>query len=553
MLRSVFLKSLRDRWVGVLVASGSLFVVAWMGLWAYSDIGDEANDFFNTMPEAYRAIFGLSEEGGLASLMFAQVNNFLGPLILGGIAVSIGAAAVAGEERRGTIDVLATVPRSRSRLLGSKLAAMVALTVVAGVLTWLGSLAAVAMTGVDAGGAHLGAAAVHLVALALFFGAFALAVGAWTGQQQLASGAATALLVVSFLGAGLLPLIDSLADVARAFPWYYLNAHQPLLNGVNGGDLAVLLGGAALLVGAAFVGVNRRDLRRGEASTPLLERLRGVPMLQTALARLSGSGATAGVIAKTLSEARAVTIIAGGGLFFMLVVMGPMYLAIKDSIGDLVSSMPEQILAIVGFVDYTRPEGWYHGESMTILVPVAALVVAISMAVRSLAGEERARWADVLLAHPISRTSLAWRKAAAMVLMVTLVGVLVSTGIAVGNLVSGLGMSYLRILETGALAAAFGWCVGAVAFFAGAATGRAQVALGAGVGVAVLGWGVQSFAAVSDALKPWAPASPYYYLLSNYPLDNGLVPWHLAALVGAAAVLLVAGVALYNRRDLRAG
>ena len=553
MLRSVFLKSLRDRWVGAVVAVDSLFLVAWMGLWAYSDIGDDANEFFNTMPEAYRALFGLAEEGGLAGLMFAQVNNFMGPLILGGIAVSIGAAAIAGEERRGTMDVLGAVPRSRVRLLGSKLAALVTITVVAGALTYIGNLAAVALTGVDAGGVHLGAAAVHLVALALFFGAFALAVGAWTGQQQVASGAATALLVVSFLGAGLLPLIDSLADVARIFPWYYMSAHQPLLNGVHAGDLAVLLGGAAVLAGLAFVGITRRDLRRGEASTPLLERLRGVPMLQSSLERLSGSGATTGVVAKTMSEARPIAIIAGGGLFFMLVVMGPMFLAIKDSIGDLVSSMPEEILAIVGFVDYTRAEGWYHGESMTILVPVAVLVVAISMAVRSLAGEERSRWADVLLANPVSRATLAWRKAAAMVLMVALIGALAAAGIAVGNLVSGLDMSYVRILETGLLIAGFGWCVGAVAFFAGAATGRTQFALGAGVGVAVLGWGLQSFAAVSDALKPWAPASPYYYLLNNYPLDNGLVPWHLAVLVGSAAVLLAAGVALYTRRDLRAG
>lgn len=553
MLRSMFLKGVRDRWRGALIAAASLIATAVLGLWAYAGIGDDAVGFFNDMPEAYLSLLGIPADGSLASLMFAQVNNFLGPLVLAGIAVSMGAASFAGEERQGTMNVLATVPRSRTRLLASTGLAAAAVTVGATALVWLGNLAALWVTDTSGAGLHLGAAAVHLGALAVWFGALAFAVGAWTGHQQLASAVATAMVVVSFLGAGLLPLVDEVADLARVFPWYYLGAHSPMINGVHWGDLAVLLGGAAVLIVLAFVGVRRRDLRSGEAgSAAVVERLRAHPLAARALDILGGGAATRGVTAKTLAEGRGIASIAAFGLLFMLVIMGPMYRAIEDSVGDLVSALPEEILAMVGFTDYSTGAGWYHGESLTIVVPVALLVTTISMAVRSLAGEERTRTAQVLFTQPVSRRAVAWRKAAAMLAMGLGVGVMIVVGIGAGNVLAGLDMSWWHIVQTAIVMTALGWVFGAIAFAAGAATGRTQVAMGVAVGCAIAAWAVNAFHAVNSALEPFARFSPFYYALDSYPLANGVPWWHVAVLVAATGLLLAGGVWAFTRRDLRA-
>ena len=76
-------------------------------------------------------------------------------------------------------------------------------------------------------------------------------------------------------------------------------------------------------------------------------------------------------------------------------------------------------------------------------------------------------------------------------------------------------------------------------------------AIGAGTGVAIVGWALTAFAAVNDALEPLAHASPFYYVTWHFPLDNGLYWYQPVILFGAAALLAAAGVARYRDRDLR--
>ena len=550
MLRSLYLKSVRDRWMGAGIGVLSLVAVALMGLWAYAGIGDQAVSFFAEMPAAYQTLLGITADSGVAGLLMSEMFNFMGPFVLAGIAVSMGAAAIAGEERDGTMNVLATVPRSRGRILWSKTAAMMTVVVAACAAVWLGYLAAVAITGLDAGTLDLVAASVHVAAVSMLFGAAALAVGAWTGRQTVASGAGTAFLVISFLGAGLLPLFDGWQNWAKIFPWYYIKASQPLINGVDWSHVALIAAFTAALLVLAWWGVGRRDLRDGATSVSILDRLRMNPALAKELEMLRGTASTRGVVTKSLSEARAVTIVAGGGLFVMLTILGPMFKAVSGFVGQFAQSFPPEMLAMVGFADYSRPEGWYHGEGLSIVAPVAVAVVTISMGM-ALAGEERRRTISTLLGNPISRSQVAWRRAFAMLLMGALVGVLAGAGIALGNLIAGLGIDYGNIAAAAALLGALGAVFGAAAFMAGALSGRTSVALGVGTGVAVLGWGVNAFVAINPARDFWAHLSPFYYYGSTFPLDSGMRWTHLLVLVVTAAVLLGVGAWGYVRRDLR--
>ena len=53
-----------------------------------------------------------------------------------------------------------------------------------------------------------------------------------------------------------------------------------------------------------------------------------------------------------------------------------------------------------------------------------------------------------------------------------------------------------------------------------------------------------------QALSWTRSASPFGWYLSGDPLSNGVQPAGGAALLGATAVLVVAGTALFTRRDL---
>ena len=87
---------------------------------------------------------------------------------------------------------------------------------------------------------------------------------------------ATALLIIGFLGAGLLPLVGNWGDVAKIFLWYYIDAASPLINGPDWAQLACSRrSGRSCSSGRG--GFARRDLLTGAATGSLADRLRENP------------------------------------------------------------------------------------------------------------------------------------------------------------------------------------------------------------------------------------------------------------------------------------
>ena len=409
---------------------------------------------------------------------------------------------------------------------------------------------AAVLSGESTSALDLTAATVHMLAACLLFAAVSLALSAWTGNRALASGAGVAFLAVSYLAAGLLPLFDGLEQWAKVSPWYWIDGTNPLLTGIDWTAVIVLLAAAGAVAATGWWGLSRRDLGSGATRVPILERLRADPRLGRAVSMLAGRGSTRGIATRALTDLRPVLLVAGGFAAFQALVLGVLFNAISEDIGPIVDAMPESILAMVGFADFSTPEGWYFGESLSIMGPAVVAIVAIT-AGAALSREERTRTASVLLALPVSRTAVAWRKALALVAGAALVGVMVALAILAGNAIAGLGMDPGHILAAGALLAALGVVLGGAAFLAGGITGRASAAVGTGTGVAVVGWGINSFVPVNPDLADWAKVSPFYYYGSSNPLEAGMTWWHLGVLVGVAAVLIVAGVAAYRARDLR--
>lgn len=549
MLRSLYLKSVRDSWLAMGVGVLALFFITWMGLWAYSGV-DEADTYLAQMPDEAVALLGITRESGTTGLMFSTMFGFLTPFVFAGLALSMGASAIAGEERDGTMNVLTSAPRSRGRLLSSKALAALTLLLLGGVVTWVGSVAAAGLAGADADTLDLGAATVHVVAVALVYGALALALGAGTGNRALASGIATGFVVVSFLAAGLMPLFEGWEDAAKIFPWYYINGSQPLVNGIDWGEVAALTGIALALSLVGWWGLARRDLRAGAAHSSLLARVAANRRVAAVLARLQGKGSARGVTAKALSDRRTVTIIATGSLFLLLVALGPMFNALGSTLGDVVASMPDALLAMIGYADYSTPTGWYHGEALSIYAPLVFSVVTIG-AGAALAGEEKRRTIGVLLSAPISRLSIASRKLAALVIVGVIAGVVMFTGIAIGNAIPSLGMNVANIASAAALITALGLVIGAAAFAIGGATGSSAAASWGGTGVAVVAWGLNTFVGVNPDLEGLAKVSPFYWALHTHPLDNGMDWTGFAVLMAEAAVLAVVGLWAYRSRDLK--
>jgi len=263
---SVFAKSMRDARRGLVWWSlGLVLLVATMAA-VYPSIRD--NPAIAKLHQDYpAAIKGFVSFGGQfdlrspAGYLGAELFSLMVPLLLLIAAIGAASAALAGEEERGTLDLLLANPVSRMRVTLEKLAAVAAevlsLSTVLLAACWVGSRAA----GMEISFWRLLAAVADAALLALLFGALALAIGAGSGRRARAAGIAAALAVAAYVVNALSPLVGALRSARWASPFYHYAASDPLRQGLDAGHVLTLVAITAALAAAAPLLFDRRDLR----------------------------------------------------------------------------------------------------------------------------------------------------------------------------------------------------------------------------------------------------------------------------------------------------
>lgn len=552
MLASVFAKTVRDRWLGWLIAVlglGSLLLMA-MAAYRAVDLG-----IYTSLPPVYRAILNIPAKADVGSLAISVLISTYGAMTLAAMALSMGAASIAGEERLGTIGLLLANPKSRVHVLLSKAAAMILLATLGAAGMW-GSIAFSAnVLGVSIEGMHVGALMLHMLANTLFYGFVALAIGAATGNRGGAVGTAVGVMVLSFFAVGVLPLFTWGKKLVKVFPWYYFSGSDPLIHGVQWWHLAALLGLCLLLCAWAVAGVTRRDLKGQSVGVTLLDRVRANPTADKILGRLIGSAQVSSIWVKTATEYQGMMIICVYYAFLVQgLMMGPLYAAMPKAALQALSKFPPAMLALVGGGNISTPQGFYQIETFGMMAPAVIMVATIAVGAGALAGEESRHTMGLLLANPVSRSRIVAEKAWTMTLFAFVLGFTTFAGVALGSVLGKLHINTWNIAATCALSALVGLAFGALALALSAGTGRSKVAVWGSVGAAVALHLLNGFALLNDRLAQWAKVSPFHYYLGSDPLNNGMDWSHAAVLAALCVVLIGVSFPLFARRDIgRAG
>ena len=264
MLNSVLLKTLRDQrktflwWVAGVSALNALNVFLYPSV---ADVPD-LDAMFENMPEAISRLF-LGEITSLTSPEgYLNGQNFIvmQPLIFLVFAIGRGSGAIAGEEERGTLDLLLSYPIRRSRVVQEKFAAMVIATLALGAVSWLSMALPALAVGMDVSLLRLAEIHVSCALLALAFGTMALGLGCATGSRGLSLGVASALAVAAYFVNALAPLVESLESAQKISPFYLYIGADPLLNGLDPAHAGVLFGLVAGFVALGILLFERRDL-----------------------------------------------------------------------------------------------------------------------------------------------------------------------------------------------------------------------------------------------------------------------------------------------------
>ncbi len=175
-----------------------------------------------------------------------------------------GSRMLRGEEDRGSLDVLLSLPRPRLNVALEKLAAMTTALLVMGVLIGLLAFAGGRKFGGEFGldGALL--YGLNLALICAVFGCLALLISQFTQEHSTAAGWTAGLLLVFIVLDMVHRVVPNSDWISRLSPIYYYNLSKPLIPsyGADAGAMAIQLAIAAVLGGTAVWFFVHRDVGR---------------------------------------------------------------------------------------------------------------------------------------------------------------------------------------------------------------------------------------------------------------------------------------------------
>ncbi len=262
----VAVQTMRERgrstvwWAAGLVALVALTVAFYPSIRADPSLNDLSKD----MPESLRALFagGELDITSAAGYLNSQVFALVAPLVLLVFSIGHGSGAVAGEEERGTLDLLLANPLRRRDYVLQRFAALTALLAVLVAVLLLATAIGARPVGLEIGVGKLAAGSISVGLLALLFGTLALAVGSARPGRAGAIAVATGVAVAAWLFDGLSHTVGALEEWRPVSPFYQALGKSPLREGPPWGGWAILVAVTAVLVAAAVVGLERRDVQQ---------------------------------------------------------------------------------------------------------------------------------------------------------------------------------------------------------------------------------------------------------------------------------------------------
>jgi len=265
MLRNIALKSLRDIrrgflwWSLGLIGFVALIVSVYPTVHSNPALEKLSQDYPKAL-QAFIAFGGTVDYTSAAGYLGIELFSLMVPLLLLVAGIGTGAATIAGEEERGTLELLLANPISRTKVVLEKAVALLLELAGLGVVLWLALWVGAVAVDMEISAGHLAAATLRAVLLALAYGAIAILLGAATGRRTVAIGLTAATAVAAYLVNGLAPLVHALEVPQKLSPFYHYAVGDPLRNGVSFTHMAVLVAIAVVATALAPWFFSRRDV-----------------------------------------------------------------------------------------------------------------------------------------------------------------------------------------------------------------------------------------------------------------------------------------------------
>lgn len=460
-LGSVFGKTFRDSRGAILVVAALLgvLVLAGGGVMATTYGTPEARTELALMsrelPPLLRGFYGnpvsVDRLGGFVTWHYAAYFA----LIAGGWSILALASTLAGEARRGNLDLTAATPHARRVIalqkVGGHLAALTVAMGIVAALAWLAGAVFGTLPGDEVNPGAAVAFAAGLGTRALVAGSVAFALAPLLGQGG-SAGLAGALMVGGYVVHGYRTVVPAF-DSAAGFTWWAWTAdHIPLAGLDDWRAIGLTVGVAAVLLAVGIEGFARRDIGV-TASLP-------APTLPAALLGVRGP------IGRTLGDT-----LPGACCWSLgLGTYGLAMATASRSMIDLFADSPEMAAIfrmLIPGIDLTTSAGFLQLAFADLGFVLVGLAVTTLVAGRW--ADEREGRLELQLATPLTRA--AWVAAAGVAVWAGIAMITVALGGAIGLGVIAIGQDATTPMLGTLVLGIYGAALGGIGMAAGGLAG----------------------------------------------------------------------------------
>lgn len=262
----IFVNTLKMQW------RGALYWGIGLGLLVYyiqviipdSEALKQYADMAETLPPVFMQLLGASDAAALATPEGFIGFGFFGYalLILAVYAVMAGLNVTANEEDEGILDIVLSLPLARGRLVLERFAAYSVLTLIIIILSLVGLLLGAQQSTLDLNTGRLAEATLNILPGVLFMIALTIFVSVLVRRKSVATGIVAGIIAASyfidFIGKSVTN--DIVQAVQKVSFYTYYDSSGVIVNGLNAGHIALLLGLTTILVAGGLWFFNRRDV-----------------------------------------------------------------------------------------------------------------------------------------------------------------------------------------------------------------------------------------------------------------------------------------------------
>ena len=463
LFRNIYLKSLRDYRIAILGWGLGIGLLIYVVLSSFPSLVETpaARASLVSLGPSFAWIaepLKIDTPGGYATFKygFTVLVMALWPLLA-------GSRMLRGEEERGSMDVLLSMPRGRGQVALEKLAAiwtaLLGMGLLIGLLTYAGGMRVNA--DFSLGDALL--SGLNLALVCGVFGSLALLISQFTQERGTASGLTGGLLLIFIMVDMVHRVIPNTDWISHFSPIYYYNLNKPLVPGfgINVGALVILLALSIILSGAAIWLFVRRDIG-GTVKLPawlhLPERASRAEQVLPANAWSLRSVYTRGLGMMVVPGIWWTLAIAGCAAWMVVIVKQT-----ESQLATIAQSSPilKDILTKVGGGDITTNATIL--SALFTFMPLLLMAFAVTQVNRWAADEEDGRL-EMVLSTPQPRLNVLLARFAALTTVLVIIGVVTLAATELAALVAGLkldggnvAVATLSMIPMGLLIAAIGF------------------------------------------------------------------------------------------------